>query len=253
MNGLVFVISLVSLALAAAAYWRAGGKEDLKRAQREIQREFGRLKVRQQEVMESISSSLSAAYDASRQRLLHARDVLRQTREEAIRGMEQHLYRAQEQIEALAQRLEEAAQSAKASSISAARNLERAISIRVRRLEARAILLRARAKMSLAVSAASRDDFVLAEQRLEEAIDLLREADDLLADDHAYDSALDSMKLSLRNATTSVQAHAKNIRAKIEDVLAETDRLIGNLESDEQRASDQETVAHPAEKERVAA
>jgi hypothetical protein len=242
-------LSLVSLALAATAYWRSGGREDAKRVRREIER----LKAKQQELVESLGQSIAAAYEASRQRLQFAREVLRQTKEEAIRGLEQQLQRAQMQLEALSQRLEEAARSAKEASVNTARNVERAIAIRVRRIEARAMLLRAKAKTTLAVNAASKQELQRAEQLLQEATELVLTAHEVLVDDHAYDQLFESMKKAVRDATTAVQQHAQNLRARIEEVLEETDRLVNCLEADEQRAADQETIAHPEEKERAAA
>src|SRR5258708_36300891 len=91
-------LSLLSLGLAATADWRSGGREDAKRARREIER----LRAKQHELAESLGQSIAAAYEASRQRLQFAREVLRQTKEEAIRGLEQQLHRAQMQLEALA-------------------------------------------------------------------------------------------------------------------------------------------------------
>ncbi len=241
-------ISIVSLALAAVAYWRSGGKQDAKRVRLEIER----LKAKEKEMAESITQTLAAAYEASRQRLQYARELLRQTKDEAIRGVEQQLRRAQAQLEALGRKLEEAAHSAKETSVSAARNVERTISLRVRRIEARAMLLRAKTKMTLAISAASKLEFEKAEHRLDEATELWREAREVLADDHAYDQLFDAMKRSLRDATTALQSQAQSARAKIEEVLVETDRLVNSLEADEQRACDEETMTNP-EQQRAAA
>jgi len=242
-------LSFLSLALAATAYWRSGGRQDAKRIRREIER----LRARQQELMESLGQSIAAAYEASRQRLQFAREVLRQTKEEAIRGLEQQLQRAHMQLETLSQRLEEAARLAKEVSVNTARNVERAIGIRVRRIEARVMLLRAKAKTTLAVNAASRHDLQLAEQRLQEAAELVRITHEIFGDDHAFDQILDAVKRSLREATGAVQRHAQNLQARIEQVLEETDRLIGSLETEEEREAEQDSMAHPEEKERVAA
>ena len=248
MDALAIIISITSLILATVAYWRSGGRIDAQRVRIEIER----LKAREKELVENITQTIAAAYEASRQRLQYAREVLRHTKDQAIRGLEEQVRRAQGQLEALAQRLEEAARSAKESSISVARDVERAIALRVRRIEARSKLLRAKAQTMLAVSVSSKLDFQRAEQLLEEATDLWREAREVLANDHAYDQLFEAMKRSLRDATIAVQSKAHNAHAKIEDVLVETDHLVSTLELDEQRASDEETIAHP-EKQRAAA
>ncbi len=111
--------------------------------------------------------------------------------------------------------------------------------MRVRRVEARATLLQAKAKATRAVGVAGKRDFLRAEQLLEQATGLLRNARETLGDDHAYDQLLDAVKLALREATTAVRAQAEDVRKKIEQVLADTDRLVSTLESDEAKAAKQ--------------
>jgi len=236
MNTLALIISLLSLALAATAYWRAGGKQDVEHARLEIKREMELLSARQKEFAESVSQSIAAAYETSRQRLQVAREHLRQLKDETVEGLEKQVKRAQEQLDALAQRLEEGAKSAKDATVAAARNVEEAIALRVRRIEARATLLQAKAEATRAVSSAAKKDFQRAEQLLEEATESLRSARETLGEDHAYDQLLDAMKLALREATSTVRKQAEDVRQKIEQVLADTDRLVSRLESDEDKA-----------------
>jgi uncharacterized phage infection (PIP) family protein YhgE len=236
---LALILSILSLALASTAYWRAGGKQDVETARAVIDRKIEELSAKQKEFVESASQSIAAAYEASRQRLQAAREAIRQTKEEAVEDLEQQLKRAQEQLDALAQRLEEGARSAKEATVAAARSVEEGIALRVRRVEARTKLLHAKAKTTLAVTAAEKLDFLKAEERLEEATDLLRTARAILADDHAYDELLDKMKASLRDATAAVKAKAEDVRKKLDQVLTDTDRLVGSLESDEAKAAGQ--------------
>jgi len=135
--------------------------------------------------------------------------------------------------------LEDGAKSAKDATVAAARSVEEGIAMRVRRVEARATLLQAKAKATRAVGVAGKRDFLRAEQLLEQATGLLRNARETLGDDHAYDQLLDAVKLALREATTAVRAQAEDVRKKIEQVLADTDRLVSTLESDEAKAAKQ--------------
>ena len=52
-----------------------------------------------------------------------------------------------------------------------------------------------------------------------------------------FNESLFLMKRALRDATTAVRSHAENVRQKIERALADTDQLVGNLESDEGEAA----------------
>jgi uncharacterized phage infection (PIP) family protein YhgE len=241
MNKAALVISLVSLLLASVAYWRAGGKRDVEHARLEIQREMEVLRAKQKEFAEGVSQSVAAAYERSRERLQVARDHLRQLKDDAVEGLEKQIKLTQEQLEALAQRLEEGAKSAKDATVATAEKVEKAIALRVHRIEARTTLLQAKAKATRAVGAAAKKDFDRAEQLLADATELLRSARETLGDDHAYDQFLDKTKLALRDATTAVRTHAEDVRQKIEQVLTETDRIVTTLESDEDKAAKQAT------------
>ena len=62
MNTLTLVLSLVSLVLAAVAYWRSGGHRDLRHARLELERKIETLRAKQDELAESVAQALSAAY-----------------------------------------------------------------------------------------------------------------------------------------------------------------------------------------------
>jgi len=241
MNEAPIVISTVSLLLSATAYWRSGGKRDVEHIRREVQREMEALRAKQKEFSETVSQSIAAAYERSRERLQVARDHLRRLKNEAVEGLEGQVQLAQEQLAALAQRLEEGAKSAKDATVAAARNVEAAIALRVRRIEARATLLEAKVEASRAVGLAGKKDFERAEELLERATELLRLARETLDNDHAYDQLLDKMRLALREATVAIRARAEDVRQKIEEVLADTERIVSTLESDEAKAAKQST------------
>jgi len=213
-----------------------GAEKTSPRAALPSERETGNLSNDQSKVTESPSNNISAGYEGSRARLQNAREVLRQTADEAIQGLEQQLKKEQEQLDALARRLEEAARSAPDKTVAAARQVEEGIGLRVRRIEARAMLLQAKAKTSLAVRAASKYDFPRAEQRLAEATELLRRARATLYDDHAYDDEMDDMEAALHQATTAVKEHAKDALTKIQKVVSDSDRIVGSLEVNEANA-----------------
>ncbi len=182
----------------------------------------------------STQTNTAASYEASRERLQHAREVLRKTTDEAVEGLQKQLKKAQEQLGGLAARLEEGARSAQTQTIAAAREVEQGIGLRVRRMEGRTLLLRAKAKATLAVRAAAANDFAKAEQWLSDATELLRRARVALADDHAYDDQLDDMKVALNEASFAVKEHAKDALTKIRKVVTDSDRIVGSLEVHEE-------------------
>jgi hypothetical protein len=182
----------------------------------------------------STQTNIATSYEASRERLQHAREVLRTTTDDAVEGLQKQLEKAQQQLGALAARLEQGARSAQTQTLAAAHEAEHGIGLRVRHMEGRALLLRAKAKASLAVRAAAANDFGKAEQWLSDATQLLRRARVALADDHAYDDQLDDMEVALNEASLAVKDHAKAALTKIQKVVTDSDRIVGSLEVHEQ-------------------
>lgn len=220
---------LLILAAIALAYYQFGNREAIRRMQYDLEM----LRAGQKEFMESVAEILALAYEQNRQRLQEARENLRELQEQAVEGLEQQIKNARDQLEALAQRLEEKAKAAKDATLKTAQTIERAISIRVRRIGSRANLLRAKARATRAASAAKKGDFRRADEFLTEATELLCEARENLGDDRAYGELLETMKTALHEATLAVRAHTQNVQQTIEKALIDTDRLVGNLESDE--------------------
>ncbi len=183
------------------------------------------------------SQSVSTQYHGDRERLQRTQATLHQLKNEAAGTLRQQLSKAQEQLNALAERLEQAARSSKESTITAARTLEESIGIRTRRIEARALLLEAKANTALAKTAAAKQDFTFAERRLTDATELLRRARAILYGDHAYDDELDDMQAALGDASFAIKSRAQDTQAKISQVLKDTDRVVGSLERDEQKVS----------------
>jgi hypothetical protein len=179
--------------------------------------------------------AVSDAYQSDRARLQDAQSNLRQVEPGATDSLKQQLRNAQEQLNALTQRLEEAARASEQTTLTAARKLEESIGLRARRLEARSLLLAAKANTDLAKKAAAKQDFELAERRLADATEFLRRARATLYGDNAYDDELDDTEAALHEASFAIKSHAQNAQAKIARVLKDTDRVVGSLESDEQR------------------
>ena len=236
MSSIAIVISVIALAMASVAYWRSGGQRDVRRFEDQLRRDIDSLRAKQAELVEHITESLATAYQRSRNGLQAARYRLRGLQESAAEGLDVQLRRAGEQIEALAQRLEQAAGTAKSATVAAARATERGIATRVRRAQVRVMLLEVKAKAALAQRAAADGAFDRADARLTEATDLLSEARAIVADDVAYLQSLDAIRDALRQAVLAVRSQAHDTRRRIDQVLVDTDRVVTTLESDERQA-----------------
>lgn len=243
MSPISLVISVVALGLAGVAYWRSGGQRDVARLESAMRRELNELSAKQAELVSHASDAVAAAYDRSRARLQSARTRVHRLQEAAVEGLDSQLRRAGEQLENLGRRLEHAASGAKSTTVAAARAAERGIARRARRIQARVVVLEVKAKARLAEHAARDRDFDRADARLAEATDLLGEVRTILADDDVFGDELDAIRDALRHAVTSVRSRAEDTRRRIEQVLADADRVVTSLESDEVATIKQEAEA----------
>ncbi|HWA74719.1 MAG TPA: hypothetical protein VG937_20395 [Polyangiaceae bacterium] len=225
-------ISVLSLILSLTAYWRAGGRQDIDR----LRRDADALRVRQQE-------AVATAFQSSRERLRATQIELDALKQRMATALATQVGRAEQQLDALSARLEEAALAAKDASVSAAERSQQAIARRARRLEAGVILLSAKAEAMRAVDAAKNRDFVQAEQRIDEATELLQRAREKLGEDAAYDEGLMTARRSLREATNAIRNHAADTRERIDQVLNDTNKLVESLQSAETQADSAAIVA----------
>lgn len=228
-------ISMLSLVISLTAYWRAGGRQDIER----LRRDADALQVRQRE-------AVATAFHSSRERLRATQVELVALKQGMASTLATQVERAQQQLDALGTRLEETALAAKDATVSAAERSQQAIARRARRLQAGVTLLSARAEAMRAVDAAEDRDFVQAEQRIDEATELLQRAREKLGEDAAYDEGLMKAKRSLREATNAIRNHAADTRARIDQVLSDTTDLVESLQSAETLAASAAVVSPEA-------
>jgi hypothetical protein len=166
--------------------------------------------------------------------LKRTKEQLARLKDEAIEGLEAQLEHARNQLQALERRLEEGAKSVEDSTLAAAQAAQQALIRSVHRLEAQTWILTAKGKTKSAMSRANDGDFMSAEKRLVEAIELVRDTRDILGEDRVYDAQLRIVAQSLREAVTAVRAKADDVRKRIEQVMSEADTLVSSFESDDQ-------------------
>ena len=239
MSTAALIVASISLALAMVAYWRSGGARDIQKLKTALHSELEALRTKERELVESATKSLAAAYGRSRRRLAAARESLQKLKRETVEGLEKQIKLALEQLEALTELIEKSAHAAEQRTISAARRAERAIASRVRRMQARVALIHAKAKATHARWAAVSEDFDRAERLLVDATEHLRDARETLrfdrADDAQLELELDAVRESLREAISAVRARAADVHEHLEQVLADSNRILSTLETQETR------------------
>jgi hypothetical protein len=145
MNEAAILISLASLAVAAVAYWRVGGKRDVEVARRKVEQELEVLRAKQQELGDALMIAIEEAYQSSSHTLAQTAEGLRRLKEEAIEGLEQQIEHTAQHLHGLERRLEEGLKSARESTLETAQRIQWEVRRRVHRLDARGSLLYAKA------------------------------------------------------------------------------------------------------------
>lgn len=235
MERLSIVLAAVAIALSTIAYWRTGGRQDLTTARRTLEEQLKVLKAKQDELVDDLASTVRSTYERGQEGMARARQRLGELRKDAGEKLQQQIDRATRQIGDVERRIAEALRAAKEATIATARETQNGLMKRVHRLEARVSILAAQWEAGRALKWAEKAEFDRAEENLQEAVARIREAKATLADDDAYDSQLEAVNHSLREAILAARAKAEAFRSRVEKVVADSDALIATLENSEDK------------------
>jgi TolA-binding protein len=236
MDKLALVLAILSLAIGSVGYWRSGGQHDVEVLRQEVAKEIEVIRTKQRELTDTVAASTRAAYEASQERIRRMAEQLAELRKDATESMKKQVDLATKQMEELEGRIADGIKAVKETTAEKARATEEALAKRVHRLEARVDALRAKREINLALAKAKQNDFDKADEYLQEAVALLKDARETLGNDYAYESELSDVSESLRQAVAAIKAHAADVQARIEKVVTRSDTLLSALESDEQAA-----------------
>lgn len=234
MSAAALLLALLAIAFALVAFWRVSLRQDVEGMQHQLRRELAALRASQGELLEGASRSLRASREAGRLRLAALAQDLKQLQEHAHSDLEGQIGRLWEQLARLSRAMEQAAKTARDTTLAAAQELERALSRRVRILSARVALLEMKGRAVLAAQAEREGDREGAGARLKAAAERLVRAREQLGGEQ--EEALAELRSDLEAASASVEAGAGDVQARIERLVADLDRLVGTLGSEEAAA-----------------
>lgn len=240
MDKLALVIAAIALLIGGIGYWRSGGAEDVAVARDKLETAVEKLEATQREIVDDVSTTMRSVYEGTQVRMQRFADSITETRKEAGEALAKQLDRASQQLAALQRGVADGLASIKDTTLTLARQTQDSLVRRVNRMEARVAILQARWKIDKSVELADKLEFDSAERKLQEAVMLIKDARQALGEDGEYEAKLDAMRDSLEVAVSSVKAKAENIRAKIDQVISDTDKLVAAFESNEQLADDEQ-------------
>jgi len=212
------LVAAISLALASAAFRRAGRRE---RVDRRVQRASPGEGSVARSLREGLETSL-ARVKRAQLRLAEVGERVSEHHHRSVDDLSRHLDRLRRETEhELAQRLSDAPTSALATPEGLGR--------RIRHIEANIEVLRARSEIATAEELAEGGAFLEAQELLEDALARIREVklrlSDVVGDDPAFAPVLDA----LGEAIHALRSRAEDHKRQLETVLSESDSLLAWL------------------------
>jgi hypothetical protein len=231
---ILLCMTLLSLALAAVAYWRSGGRRHVETLRAEMARHLEAARARERALAEQLSRRIHNGYEDALTRIRRAEQRLAELRENVSDETRQAIDLLRAQLEEARHRIEAGLQQVKEGASSRAEALQESLHRRVLRLEGQALLLLARADIKRAQSLAEKHEFERADDLLQEAVSKVREVRMRLSDPFEDDPAYKNVVITLLDAIRSVRAQAADYEGQIERVLLASDALMASIAAREQ-------------------
>lgn len=217
-------LSIASLIVAAVAYWRSGGREDLEA-----------VRAKQKLVADELGRSVRHALEESRTRGARAQQRLAELKREAQGGVLLAIDELSREIAAVNRETEELLQELRFEVTAGAQAGAEALARRIRRVDGSVRVLAARAEIRAAERLADSGDLIKAEDLLDDAVARVREAKMRLADDDGQERAFDPVINALHTAIHAIRERALDHKRQIGSVLSASDSLLTMLRTRETR------------------
>jgi hypothetical protein len=215
-------LSVASMLLAAVAFWRSGGRENLERVQ-----------SKQKLVVDELSRRVRRGLEESRGRSVRGQQRLAQLGQEAASNVHHAIDEVTREVAEIQKEAEERLQDLRFDVTAGAQAAEEALAKRMRRVEGSIRVLAARAEIRAAERLADSGAFVNAEDLLEDAVAKVREAKMRLADDDGEEGKFDPVIDALHEAIHAIREQALDHKRQIDSVLAASDSLLVSLRARE--------------------
>jgi hypothetical protein len=215
-------LSVASMLLAAIAYWRSGGREDLEL-----------VRSKQKLVVDELARRVRRGLEESRARAIRSQQRLAELKKEAADNVLVAIDGLTREVAEIKKETEERLQDLKFEVTAGAQAAEEALAKRVRRVEGSVRVLGARAEIRAAEQLADAGGFAEAEDLLEDAVARVREAKMRLADDDGEERSFEPVIEALHEAIHAIRERALDHKRQIDSVLSASDSLLASLRTRE--------------------
>lgn len=235
------ILGVIALGLAAAglcvsivAYWRSGGRWEMRALQYEIRAALEAARQAQRALADELAARIRAGYDDTLERMRRAEARLSELRQGASAELTRTLNAAARRAAELRQQAWDGLDRLRKEATMQAQGAQEVLGHRARRLEARVEVLVARGEIARAERLAEKEDFVSAQSVLEDAAAKVRDARSKVREAGGHEQVFDEAVDSLAEAIMRVRLRAATARQQIERVMTTSDSLLGSLEAREE-------------------
>src|SRR5438093_40579 len=176
MEILALCISVLSLILASVAYYRSGGRQDIRLLERGLNEKTERLSAMAQRATDSVAASVRAGYERSIRMISDLQSQVAALREGAVEEIRDDLRMMAQTLDKLAERAAREIREVKIEVSLAVTEAETALRLAVEEAKARLKVIEAKRELALARIAISRNALSDAQARVESALSYLQDA-----------------------------------------------------------------------------
>jgi hypothetical protein len=218
LSSYALVFAIVSMVLALAAYWRAGGRRDLEVIQ-----------AKQRLMAEDLAKWMRKGFEDSLARIGRAQKRVGELGKEAPENLRASIHALELELGEMRKEAELGLFHLKTEVSSGGHAAQEALAKRVRRAEGSVQVLVARSEITTAEHLADRNELAQAEDLLEDAVSKVREVRMSLSEEVGDDPAFEHVIETLHEALRSVRERAADHKRRIDSVLAASDSLLASL------------------------
>jgi len=226
MEILALCISVLSLIVSFAAYYRSGGQRDVRALERTINEKIERLNTMAQRAADNVAARLKAGYERNICTIAALQSRVAALREEAVEEIREDVGRIAHRLDRLAERAARELKDIKAGIEATLTEADIGLRLTVDDAKAHLKVIEAKRELVRARIAILRNDLVEADARVESALRYLEEAQSLALGHH---ESLAVLQRQAQLMLVAIRTRADTMRASIDALLERSNRLLNEM------------------------
>jgi hypothetical protein len=228
MEILTLCISILSLIIGSVAYYRSGGKQDMRALEQTLTNRIEELGATVRRASDSVAATVRAGYERSTRIISDLQAQVAALRKEAVEEIQEDLRMLAQTLDRLAERAAREVKEVKADVSLALAEAEEALRLAVEETKARLKVIQAKQELGLARIAILRSDLIDAEPRVESALRHLEEARSLTA---GHVESVTAVQKQAQEMLVAIRRKASTMKASLDALIERNNRLLAEMSS----------------------